>query len=109
MNVDGRTHHPVDVFPARSTGRRLLMGLLFSSLLIHAGCARHSDRLSDLNSLEQETGAEGSTTPKARPPFYPNTSGNIVSPPGNPGGNPAGAPPIVGGTMNQSGGWPEGR
>jgi hypothetical protein len=47
--------------------------------------------------------------PKARPPYFPNTSGNIVAPPGNPAGNPAGSPPIVGGTENQQGGWPEGR
>jgi hypothetical protein len=47
--------------------------------------------------------------PKARPPYFPNTSGNIVAPPGNPAGNSAGSPPIVGGTENQQGGWPEGR
>jgi len=42
-------------------------------------------------------------------PYYPNTAGNIVAPPGNPAGNRAGDPPIVGGNVNQSGGWPEGR
>jgi hypothetical protein len=78
-------------------------------LLTQGACAHHDDRLADLNSLEQETGVAGSTVEKARPPHYPNTSGNIVSPPGNPAGNPAGAPPIVGGTMNRGSGWPEGR
>jgi hypothetical protein len=61
------------------------------------------------NSLKQNTGAAGSTMPKSHPPYYPNTSGNIVSPPGNPAGNSAGSPPIVGGTENQQAAWPEGR
>ncbi|HSF69222.1 MAG TPA: hypothetical protein VLA47_02495 [Nitrospira sp.] len=47
--------------------------------------------------------------PKSQPPYFPNTSGNIVAPPGNPAGNPSGAPPIVGGTENQQPAWPEGR
>jgi hypothetical protein len=48
--------------------------------------------------------------PRSQPPYYPNTSGNIVAPPGNPAGNPSGAPPIVGGTANQeAAAWPEGR
>ncbi|MBD0315392.1 MAG: hypothetical protein ICV75_01760 [Nitrospiraceae bacterium] len=86
------------------------MALALGWVLVHTGCAHRNDRLADLNSLEQQTGGEGSTVPKARPPFYPNTSGNIVAPPGHPGGNPAGAPPIVGGTStNQTAGWPEGR
>jgi hypothetical protein len=86
------------------------MALGLGWVLVYGGCAHRNDRLADLNSLEQQTGAEGSTVPKARPPFYPNTSGNIVAPPGNPGGNAAGAPPIVGGTTtNQTAGWPEGR
>jgi hypothetical protein len=88
----------------------MVTALGLAAMLVPIGCAHQNDRLADLNSLEQETGKEGSTVPKARPPFYPNTSGNIVSPPGNPGGNPAGAPPIVGGTStNQTAGWPEGR
>jgi hypothetical protein len=57
------------------------------------------------NSLAQHTGEAGSAIPKAHPPYYPNTAGNIVAPPGN----PAGAPPIMNGTENQSGGWPIGR
>jgi hypothetical protein len=61
------------------------------------------------NSLSQHTGEAGSIQPKARPPRYPNTAGNIVAPPGNPAGNDAGAPPIVGGTESQHGGWPGGR
>ena len=61
------------------------------------------------NSLKQNTGEAGSTFPKSQPPYYPNTSGNIVAPPGNPGGNPSGAPPIVGGTANQQAAWPDGR
>jgi hypothetical protein len=61
------------------------------------------------NSLKQNTGEAGSTMPKSQPPYYPNTSGNIVSPPGNPAGNSAGSPPIVGGTENQQAAWPEGR
>ena len=59
------------------------------------------------NSLAQHTGEAGSTmrTPNA----YPNTSGNIVAAPGNPGGNPSGSPPIVGGTTNQQPAWPDNR
>jgi len=73
------------------------------------GCAHRPDRPVTENSLSQHTGEAGSTIPKARPPYYPNTAGNIVAPPGNPAGNPAGSPPIVGGTENRQGGWPEGR
>jgi hypothetical protein len=47
--------------------------------------------------------------PRSNPPHYPNTSGNIVAPPGNPGGNPSGFPPMVGGTETQQTAWPEGR
>lgn len=68
-------------------------------------CSSRSDRQ---NSLKQNTGDAGSTMPKSHPPYYPNTSGNIIAPPGNPAGNPAGAPPIVGGTANQQAAWPEG-
>jgi hypothetical protein len=81
-----------------------LVSCFFPFLVI--GCAHADDRQ---NALSQSTGQAGSTVPKARPPYYPNTAGNIVAPPGNPGGNPAGAPPIVGGTENQTGGWPNGR
>jgi hypothetical protein len=61
------------------------------------------------NSLSQHTGEAGSTIPSAEPPEHPNTSGNIVAPPGNPGGNPSGAPPIVGGTTSQQTAWPDAR
>jgi len=84
----------------------VILGALGAS---QAACSGPDDRAAARNSLHQQTGHEGSTVPKSQPPYYPNTSGNIVSPPGNPAGNPAGAPPIVGGTMNQRGGWPEGR
>ncbi len=57
------------------------------------------------NSLSQHTGEAGSTIPRAHPPYYPNTAGNIVAPPGN----TAGSPPIMNGTENLSGGWPTGR
>ena len=61
------------------------------------------------NSLSQNTGEAGSTVPKSHAPYYPNTAGNIVAPPGNPGGNASGAPPIVGGTSTEQTAWPEGR
>jgi len=61
------------------------------------------------NSLSQNTGEAGSTLPKAHAPYYPNSAGNIVAPPGNPGGNPSGAPPIVGGTSTEQTAWPESR
>jgi hypothetical protein len=61
------------------------------------------------NSLSQTTGKAGSTVPKSHSPYYPNSAGNIVAPPGNPAGNGAGAPPIVGGTENQRMAWPESR
>ncbi|WP_145976269.1 hypothetical protein [Nitrospira moscoviensis] len=61
------------------------------------------------NSLHQHLGEAGSTIPRSRPPYYPNSAGNIVGPPGYPAGNPALAPPIVGGTMNQTSGWPTAR
>ena len=78
-------------------------------LALCAGCAYSDETSGRTNSLRQQTGQEGSTVPRANPPYYPNTSGNIVAPPGNPGGNPAGAPPLVGGNLNQESGWPEGR
>jgi hypothetical protein len=61
------------------------------------------------NSLAQHTGQAGSTFPRTEGPQYPNTSGNIIAPPGNPGGNPSSAPPIVGGTTSQQTAWPEAR
>jgi hypothetical protein len=61
------------------------------------------------NSLKQNTGQAGSTQPRSHPPYYPNTAGNIVAPPGNPAGNSSGAPPLVGGTETQQSAWPEGR
>jgi len=85
------------------------MTLVVAGLMLSAGCSRGTDASNHRNSLRQQTGQEGSTMPRANPPYYPNTSGNIVAPPGNPGGNPAGAPPIVGGNMNQESGWPDGR
>jgi hypothetical protein len=89
--------------------RRASAASIAVALLASLGCAHGEDRPVAQNSLDQHTGDPGSTIPRARPPYYPNTAGNIVAVPGNPAGNPAGAPPIVGGTLNRSGGWPEGR
>lgn len=61
------------------------------------------------NALSQNTGDAGSTLPRSNKPYYANTAGNIVAPPGNPAGNAAGSPPIINGTENSSGGWPAGR
>jgi hypothetical protein len=79
---------------------------LSALITLCSGCSHGLDKQ---NSLGQNTGEVGSTTPKSQPPYYPNTSGNIVAPPGNPAGNPSGSPPIVGGTVNQQAAWPEGR
>jgi hypothetical protein len=80
---------------------------LCAALVAGTAC---SSRSNGQNSLKQNTGDAGSTMPRSQPPYYPNTSGNIVAPPGNPAGNPSGAPPIVGGTANQeAAAWPEGR
>ena len=92
---------------ARSQARRSITAVL-TGLVFCAACS-HESNTGDRNSLRQHTGHEGSTVPRANPPYYPNTSGNIVAPPGNPGGNPAGSPPIVGGNTNQESGWPDGR
>lgn len=75
-------------------------------LMLIGACSHRSDAQ---NSLSQNTGEARSTMPKSQPPYYANTSGNIVAPPGNPGGNPSGSPPIVGGTMNQQTAWPDNR
>ncbi len=75
-------------------------------IALGSACSSQSDTQ---NSLKQNTGDAGSTMPQSHPPYYPNTSGNIVAPPGNPAGNPSGAPPIVGGTANQQAAWPDGR
>jgi hypothetical protein len=74
-------------------------------LITSVGCVPQQTQ----NSLAQQTGEAGSTISRPRPPYYPNTAGNIVAPPGNPAGNPAGSPPIINGTENQSVGWPAGR
>lgn len=80
--------------------------LLFTLMLSCAACTHRQEEPTTQNALSQHTGAAGSTVPKARPPFYPNTAGNIVAPPGNPAGNPPGSPPIVGGNMAQQSVWP---
>lgn len=83
-----------------------LIGASLCALLAFAsGCSRPAVQ----NSLSQNTGKAGSTYPKAHPPYYPNTAGNIIAPPANPGGNPSNAPPIVGGTQTEQSAWPEGR
>ena len=79
------------------------IGWLALLLMMTFGCAQNRERP---NSLYQHTGDAGSSIPRTTPPKQPNTAGNILAPPGNPGGNQAGAPPIVGGTENQQGGWP---
>ncbi|HKT33557.1 MAG TPA: hypothetical protein VJR03_01915, partial [Nitrospira sp.] len=76
-----------------------------SALLVSGGAC--SSRADTKNSLQQNTGEVGSTVPKSHPPYYPNTSGNIIAPPGNPAGNSAGSPPITGGTENQQAAWPD--
>lgn len=90
----------------RATQRPLRGMLVVCAVLSAIACASQD---TSKNALYQQTGEEGSRTPKAHAPYYPNTAGNIVAPPGNPGGNPAGSPPLVGGNMNQTAAWPEGR
>jgi len=77
-----------------------------TTAVLAAGC---TPQARTQNSLSQNTGEAGSTLPKSQPPYYPNTAGNIVAPPGNPGGNGSGSPPIVGGTSTEQTAWPEGR
>ena len=84
----------------------VLATALIIVVMLDGACSYRSD---SQNSLSQNTGEAGSTMPKSQPPYFPNTAGNIVAPPGNPAGNPSGAPPIVGGTENQQSAWPEGR
>jgi len=91
------------------TSRRYLAVSAAALVTMAAAAAGCSQAAKTQNSLSQNTGEAGSTVPKSHPPYYPNTAGNIVAPPGNPGGNQAGAPPIVGGTENQRVVWPEGR
>lgn len=87
--------------------RRSLSLTIFVALaLSSAACSPYQERPEVQNALSQHTGKAGSTVQKTRPPFYPNTAGNIVAPPGNPGGNPPGAPPLVGGNQAQQGVWP---
>ena len=78
-------------------------------VVLLTACSGERERLTTQNSLGQNTGDPGSTVSQVPPTYYPNTAGNIVAPPGNPAGNRAGDPPIVGGNVNQNGGWPEGR
>ena len=82
---------------------------IFVAIVAAANACEPSATSVGRNSLKQHTGEPGSTVPKTNPPYYPNTSGNIVAPPGNPGGNPSGFPPMVGGTETQQTAWPEGR
>jgi hypothetical protein len=86
--------------------RALSWTLLFGLVLSYGACSYRQEGPAAQNALSQHTGSAGSTVPKARPPFYPNTAGNIVAPPGNPAGNPPGSPPIVGGNMAQQSVWP---
>ncbi|HKY70607.1 MAG TPA: hypothetical protein VJL88_01685 [Nitrospira sp.] len=88
--------------------RRIALPAMTVTILVMLGgaCSHRSDAQ---NSLSQHTGEAGSTMPKSHGPYYPNTAGNIVAPPGNPAGNPSGSPPLVGGTENQQPAWPQGR
>jgi hypothetical protein len=91
------------------TFRRHLVLPAAALLTIATAVAGCTPQAKAQNSLSQTTGETGSTVPRSGSPYYPNTAGNIVAPPGNPAGNGAGAPPIVGGTENQRVAWPEGR
>lgn len=87
-------------------GGRKIYSIISCAILIGCiGCVPKATK----NSLSQNTGEAGSTIPRSHPPYYANTAGNIVAPPGNPAGNAAGSPPIINGTENSSGGWPAGR
>jgi hypothetical protein len=84
------------------------MALPAAVVMIAALLAGCSPQTKTQNSLSQNTGEAGSTFPRSGS-YYPNSAGNIVAPPGNPGGNSSGAPPIVGGTSTEQTAWPEGR
>jgi hypothetical protein len=105
MTICTRDQHS---FIQESRGCRVSLALFFALGLFCSACSSNSyqERLGPQNALHQHTGEAGSTIPKARPPYYPNTAGNIVAPPGNPAGNPPGSPPLVGGNMAQQGVWP---
>lgn len=91
------------------TARRRIAPLIGAALCTILAVGSACSRPATQNSLSQNTGNPGSTHPRAHPPYYPNTAGNIIAPPGNPGGNPSDAPPIVGGTQTEQTAWPEGR
>ena len=88
-----------------SKSRKSFAVIVGMMLLLCMGCVPKATK----NALSQNTGEAGSTVPRSHPPYYANTAGNIVAPPGNPAGNPAGSPPIINGTENSSSGWPAGR
>jgi len=54
------------------------MTVAFVGLSLCAACSFGDETSGHKNSLRQQTGQEGSTVPRANPPYYPNTSGNIV-------------------------------
>jgi hypothetical protein len=87
-------------------GYRITGMMLVATAAVLLSCAQQKPRMTAQNSLSQHTGAVGSTVPKAHPPYYPNTAGNIIAPPGNPAGNSPGSPPLVGGNENQGPTWP---
>src|SRR6185312_16089571 len=88
-----------------SKSRKSFAVIVGIMLLLCMGCVPKATK----NALSQNTGEAGSTVPRSHPPYYANTAGNIVAPPGNPAGNPAGSPLIINGTENSSSGWPAGR
>ena len=63
------------------------LALVVCAVLSAIACASQD---TSKNALYQQTGEEGSRTPKAHAPYYPNTAGNIVAPPGNPCSDPPG-------------------
>lgn len=114
--MEARPAHPAtELGPCGQTlgetviSRRYILGAAAALVILTGAVDGCSEQAKRQNSLSQNTGESGSTTPKGQSPYYPNTSGNIVAPPGNPGGNASGAPPIVGGTSTEQTVWPEGR